>query len=560
MTRNRIVNSPSPENLHAELSAYLDGELSPERAREVDELLAHSDSARRLFEDLRVISRGLAELPRHAAPEGIAEQVLQRATGISLAADLRARRRLLLVQVISRSMASAAVVVLCVIGGWVMLVKDAPPIGRNAPAESIDASPGRKLPLRNAPSPTDAGERVGGGSDLSRTAGLANEGEPARDAATAIRAPGDAAPVGGSALAHKSLGGPLAARDSAGRAPDLEIVVQADSTRQYRALQDVIGSWQATGRLAYHIAPEPHDAQRLVPDGRPTEQLVQVSVAQVSTFLDELGQGALENMQVGMNFRGGDLTRVQRMLGANDAHDPAIPDRADLASDPPTSPELAAREIVADKSDAGDFDRTRSPAERDASAYLARAAAPASRPQANSNTPPTPAESTAADQAAPDRPVAAEGVGGRAAKSADEGAQRLKQVLDDEHPALAEASKKSRPRPRIVAEKRPAVAGMEQPISGELRTPFEPTASFGIALGMDREARRSLWRTMMSRADEYLQPILRELQPMARSLARVPAGVQSAATDSPVFIRVQVLPPPGEAVDEPAARESGEAD
>ncbi|RMF75151.1 MAG: hypothetical protein D6744_13830, partial [Planctomycetota bacterium] len=55
-------------NLSSELSAYLDGELTPERAKEVEQWLASSSSARAQLENLRSVRDELANLPRVEAP------------------------------------------------------------------------------------------------------------------------------------------------------------------------------------------------------------------------------------------------------------------------------------------------------------------------------------------------------------------------------------------------------------------------------------------------------------------------------------------------------------
>ncbi len=66
-----------PDNLQADLSAYLDGELSEERTAEVQAALKKSAEARRLLEQLRATARALNALPRMSAPAILADRLQQ---------------------------------------------------------------------------------------------------------------------------------------------------------------------------------------------------------------------------------------------------------------------------------------------------------------------------------------------------------------------------------------------------------------------------------------------------------------------------------------------------
>lgn len=68
-----------PDNLEADLSAYLDGELSEDRAARVQAALKKSAEARRQLEQLRETARALNSLPRMSAPLRLVDQ-LQRIT------------------------------------------------------------------------------------------------------------------------------------------------------------------------------------------------------------------------------------------------------------------------------------------------------------------------------------------------------------------------------------------------------------------------------------------------------------------------------------------------
>lgn len=64
------------DNLTADLSAYLDGELDSSRRAEVEALLERSAEARRTLADLRRVASGLREMPRASAPDDLVASIL----------------------------------------------------------------------------------------------------------------------------------------------------------------------------------------------------------------------------------------------------------------------------------------------------------------------------------------------------------------------------------------------------------------------------------------------------------------------------------------------------
>lgn len=66
------------DTLHERLSAYVDGELDAEDTRAVENLLRESEEARAALRRLERATGLLRELPRHAAPPTIAEDILAR--------------------------------------------------------------------------------------------------------------------------------------------------------------------------------------------------------------------------------------------------------------------------------------------------------------------------------------------------------------------------------------------------------------------------------------------------------------------------------------------------
>jgi negative regulator of sigma E activity len=59
------------------ISAYLDGELSPEETARAEQLLASNPEARQLYDELKALRAGLQELPQHCLEIDFAQRVLQ---------------------------------------------------------------------------------------------------------------------------------------------------------------------------------------------------------------------------------------------------------------------------------------------------------------------------------------------------------------------------------------------------------------------------------------------------------------------------------------------------
>ncbi|MFQ5590736.1 MAG: zf-HC2 domain-containing protein [Phycisphaerae bacterium] len=104
------------------LSAYIDGELPAAEAIRVERLLEQDESARRLMQELRQTATLVASLPRHDAPNSIAEDVRARIERSELLGDpdslpIAAKRRQLGVPGVA---AMAAMLALVVLGGlWI---------------------------------------------------------------------------------------------------------------------------------------------------------------------------------------------------------------------------------------------------------------------------------------------------------------------------------------------------------------------------------------------------------------------------------------------------------
>jgi hypothetical protein len=122
-----------------QLSAYLDGELSPADLRAVEQLLAESAEARQLLEELRAVAEGLAALPRVAAPDTLSAAMRAAAERQMLLgpAPPHPRRRVVRLWWIS-SVSAAAALLLVAVGVWRFM----PHAGPQLPTEPAPSVPG----------------------------------------------------------------------------------------------------------------------------------------------------------------------------------------------------------------------------------------------------------------------------------------------------------------------------------------------------------------------------------------------------------------------------------
>ncbi len=176
------MSNDRPDQLEADLSAYLDGELSPERARAVEQLLRESPAARRTLEELRDVADQLAELPRCRAPDELAAAMMRQAERRMLFGEGRPRRGPRVLRLVLQVSASAAVMAACALVGWYVLRSPAPPIGQ-PPLAVEEMSDGDAVLARGR------GGGVGGAVDLVDAGGASGA-----DKALAKAAPREAVP------------------------------------------------------------------------------------------------------------------------------------------------------------------------------------------------------------------------------------------------------------------------------------------------------------------------------------------------------------------------------
>ncbi|MBK8915626.1 MAG: zf-HC2 domain-containing protein [Phycisphaerales bacterium] len=161
----------------ADLSAWLDGELPPQREAELRAHLDDCHACRALAEDLRRTSRMLADLPVAAAPPGLLERVLREAGSAQPPRSHPAIRRTLWLRVLQVSASAAALLITAVAARtfWLQPVNapitapaSPPAIGqtdprRDALADSAGAAGGGILgAISGKPDVLEAGASVAG--------------------------------------------------------------------------------------------------------------------------------------------------------------------------------------------------------------------------------------------------------------------------------------------------------------------------------------------------------------------------------------------------------------
>lgn len=402
--------SAEKDQLGADLSAYLDGELSPERTREIEQFLAESEDARQTLADLRAISEDLAGLPRTRAPRGLPEMVSRGSERQVLLQEQAPVRRTRVLKIFARITASAALIVACVFAGWTVLQRVNPPTpsrtGRGIATGRAPAAPaeGVKTFARRA-SPDEAKA-----TEATATPAMESDGEaPAIAMADELEAwadaeasevqefsrlsVADASPpssdtpevtiqptmgyyvVGGAASDNVELG-TVALSDAA---PAISVFVTPRDADQYNAsLQNVV-LWQqarpATAGLAagdlvgessYGLKQRSglrKEAGREYAPARPTQQdfIFQVPPSRFNEMLLSLERQAPQQVQVVINFTPNNLPEVQRMVLPTEAAPRR--DTATLAKGPSTPP---GADQPRARAEAPARERGRTPAEMDA--------------------------------------------------------------------------------------------------------------------------------------------------------------------------------------------------
>jgi len=197
-----------PDNLAADLSAYLDGELPEVRAREIEQQLADSAECRALLAELRDVSQALGRLPRRRAPDELVAALRHQAERRHLFGDARRPRTGRVLRLFLRLSAAAAVIGGCVLVGWHVADRGQTRPRQTAPRDY--ALVDRPTPEAAAPPELARAEHDGAPALPQKAAGAGTLAEQLAEAAEPL--PTDAALAHGT-VADDDAGTAVAARE-----------------------------------------------------------------------------------------------------------------------------------------------------------------------------------------------------------------------------------------------------------------------------------------------------------------------------------------------------------
>ncbi len=382
--------SAEKDKLMADLSAYLDGELSPERARQVEQFVAESEEARRTLADLRAISKALGDLPRMRAPAAVPEEVRRSAERQILLPERVPAGKARVLQLFARLSASAALIAVCAFVGWTVLQRINPDVPSEAKREIVSGRGGgaedeaRRTFAKRAPTEEELAQTMATGTAVGESApeapaiAMADKREPLSKSEGLVGR-GRLAPspskelVPGRGAALTEEGERLAAKDQPVLAergvaaigptvvrevtPEVNVVVQPRDAAQYAAALNTVASWQQTppglaggrfvaqrdtairygGRRARQPVAEVERAEEAAAL-RQQDFIVQVPSSRFNDLLLALEAQAPQQVRVEMSFKAGDYARVQEIVTADDAPVPVTDLQVAEKQAPPSEP------------------------------------------------------------------------------------------------------------------------------------------------------------------------------------------------------------------------------
>jgi hypothetical protein len=340
------VASADKDKLGADLSAYLDGELSPARAREIERLLTESAEARQTLAELRAVSQGLAGLPHARAPEDLPDMVRRNAERRALLQDRSPARRTRVLRLVTRISASAALIAACMFAGWSVLQWESQPAaleGEHLAAAPQEVAPGDKDAEVSARGIVTA---ESGRGEIAGEADREDSDEAPRMAASRqlqslgylaqppeVRAEETVAADIEHHAADETDAGGFFVRTAGNAAPVVSVTVRPRSPEEYNATLVALARWQEPstaptgGRAGRGVRGEPlgEDAAELfVGDERrwhagsgewqQQDFAIAVPPERVHQVLVSLEERAPEQVQVAMHFSPSDIPKVQRMV------------------------------------------------------------------------------------------------------------------------------------------------------------------------------------------------------------------------------------------------------
>ena len=321
------MNERHSDNLEADLSAYLDGELSGERAREIEDLIARSDEAARTLDELRAVSDAIGALPQRSAPPELMFAVTRKLAGQSPADSAGLRRQTRVLRLVGQVTAAAAVLAACVYVSLHALDRRQPAYGvatvsrqeAPRPTESHELAPdvlvgieprvSRGLAEEAATPETTREPRERGrgvvqrGHKKSDVRGV--ERLPSAGAAGVVSA--DVATGGAEAAAGISLDG-LAS-------PTVKVWITPASVEEYQAASDVLAQWR--------VENAPPKAGEDV-----NEDTYYFAAADLSRRIGELNDSAPSRVRVQMSFSAADRGFLELAAGGQRGSTPRPGDLA----------------------------------------------------------------------------------------------------------------------------------------------------------------------------------------------------------------------------------------
>ena len=270
------------DNLGPDLSAYLDGELPEQRARDIEHLLAQQPALRDQLEQWRAVSDQLGHLPRQRAPGELVAAMHRAAERRELLGPTRPSAAQRTLKLFVRVTAAAAVLVGCMLVGWRVMRDDRAPSVRRTAWEQ-----------KHAAAPATGGPMVARG----------------------VRAePGTtpAAPIVSETLADK----PAKELDAAGP-PGVQVWVTPQDEQQYAAVRAALleSDALAVGAFGPGASATPTGAREPA-DRWPSVQVSRViPTAQFATFVSEMEAHAPGQVTLSITLKASDVDAWSALAG-----------------------------------------------------------------------------------------------------------------------------------------------------------------------------------------------------------------------------------------------------
>lgn len=321
---------PDVEKLGPDLSAYLDGELTPQRRAEIEQLLESSPEARRRLEDLRGAADAVNDLPRMAAPDALVPAMRRQAERRLLldAPQSPAWRRwwLLPMQV----SATAAVVALCVLVGWhalrtpvepapdTALMRQAAPVAEDRSSEAPTMRQQEAFGAAESPSPSRVAVAPKSEAIARRQDESAGVATLAEEPASLKTRSGRAGRRESAAFGEDAQGGGGRLYATAAQPPEVEVVVAPQSQTAYARSAEVTWAWQRDvprapvramdetldfGEVDADVdtAGAARDVAAVVALGEPQEWNLVAGANEVGVLLAQLEETAPQQVKITMN-------------------------------------------------------------------------------------------------------------------------------------------------------------------------------------------------------------------------------------------------------------------